>query len=200
MVSVGGLLRSWLRSRNRKWRPELSCGTPRLVEIPKSQLRQGRSCCEGTAVPPVLKTDNPITGLHLQHISYMAWRSKLPMLSPCPGSLLPCRGRPCPMIGSAAPKMHTQHRSLMQPGSADSPSLLQQSQGIIQHSLPAPFPRFFVAPRAFPFLHHHPKHGHHRCSSPITAKVTNMDPSSATCVPAIRLDGQSPAAEHEDRL
>lgn len=55
-----------------------------LAESPIRHTREearSRHLCEDAVVPPMVETDSLSTSLHLQHISCMAWRSKVPMLS-----------------------------------------------------------------------------------------------------------------------
>ena len=172
-----------------------SCREPRHASSKSPSASRDRvgHVCEGTTGPLLLKTDSP--GPHLQHISCMAWRSKVPMLSLCPGSLFPCCGRSCPMMGSGPQICTSSIARRRRPGSADVPGLLRQSRGIVQYFYPGLSPRFFAAPHVVSFLHRHPEHGYRRYPSPIKAEASNMNTYPATCVTANRLDGRSPAAD-----
>jgi len=113
---------------------------------------------------------------------------------PCPGSLCRCCGRSCPMMGSGS-QICTSSIARRRPGSAAVPSLLRQSQGIVQYFYPGLSHRFFAAPHVVSFLHRHPEHDYQRYPSPIKAEASNMNTSPAKCVTANRLVGRSPAAD-----
>ncbi|KAK4073079.1 hypothetical protein PCL_10445 [Purpureocillium lilacinum] len=99
------------------------------------------------------------------------------------------------MMGSGSQICTSSIARRRRPGSAAVPSLLRQSQGIVQYFYPGLSPRFFAAPHVVSFLHRHPEHGYQRYPSPIKAEASNMNTSRATCVTANRLDGRSPATD-----
>ena len=114
---------------------------------------------------------------------------------PCPGSLCRCCGRSCPMMGSGSQICTSSIARRRRSGSAAVPSLLRQSQGIVQYFYPGLSHRFFAAPHVVSFLHRHPEHDYQRYPSPIKAEASNMNTSPAKCVTANRLVGLSPAAD-----